>query len=134
MSTDEQAIHDLIVAWLRAAEAGDAEALQDLMTEDVVFLQSGQVPMRGRHDFTESFKASTKSMHLEATSKIEELVVVGDWAWCSTYLVVGMSKRASDEPPNRRVGYTLTIVRKQGGRWRIARDANMLAAEPSGPD
>jgi uncharacterized protein (TIGR02246 family) len=134
MTNDEQAIRDLIVTWLERCSAGDVEGLLELMTDDVVFLQPGQVPMRGRHDFAEAFKASTKSMRLEATSKIEELVVLGDWAYCSTYLVVALSKAATDEPPNKRVGYTLTILRKDGGRWRIARDANMLVAEPSGPD
>jgi hypothetical protein len=31
----------------------------------------------------------------------------------------------SDEPMRDR--HTLTILRKVGGRWKIARDANMLA-------
>jgi len=32
--------------------------------------------------------------------------------------------------PVRRSGYTLTILRKErDGRWRLARDANLLAAE-----
>ena len=134
MGSDEQAIRDLIMSWLAHSAAGDTNALLDLMTEDVVFLQPGQAPMRGRHDFAAAFEASTKSMRIEATSHIEELVVLGDWAYCSTYLVVGMSKKSTDEPPNRRVGYTLTILRRDGGKWRIARDANMLAAEPGGPD
>jgi ketosteroid isomerase-like protein len=29
--------------------------------------------------------------------------------------------------PARRSGHTLTILRKDGGRWKIARDANMLS-------
>ena len=37
-------------------------------------------------------------------------------------------------PPNgapsvRRAGHTLSILRKQNGRWVIARDANLLAPE-----
>jgi ketosteroid isomerase-like protein len=32
--------------------------------------------------------------------------------------------------PVRRSGYTLTILRKErDGRWRLARDANLLTAE-----
>jgi hypothetical protein len=30
--------------------------------------------------------------------------------------------------PMRRAGYTLTILRKEQGKWRLARDANLLAA------
>jgi ketosteroid isomerase-like protein len=33
-------------------------------------------------------------------------------------------------PPNgktmRRAGYTLSILRKEGGTWRLARDANLM--------
>jgi ketosteroid isomerase-like protein len=29
--------------------------------------------------------------------------------------------------PIEREGFTLTVLRKEAGRWRIARDANMLA-------
>jgi ketosteroid isomerase-like protein len=29
--------------------------------------------------------------------------------------------------PLERAGHTLTVLRKQGGRWRLARDANLLA-------
>jgi hypothetical protein len=27
----------------------------------------------------------------------------------------------------KRAGFTLSILRKEGGRWRLTRDANMLA-------
>jgi len=31
------------------------------------------------------------------------------------------------QAPRKRSGYTLTIVRKENGRWRLARDANLMA-------
>jgi ketosteroid isomerase-like protein len=41
-----------------------------------------------------------------------------------------MSTR-SNGVPVRRSGYTLSIFRKErDGRWRLARDANMLAVAP----
>lgn len=33
----------------------------------------------------------------------------------------------SEEQPIVRAGYTLTILRKDSGKWKIARDANLLA-------
>jgi ketosteroid isomerase-like protein len=34
------------------------------------------------------------------------------------------------DAPVRRSGYTLTVLRKEAdGQWRLARDANLLAAE-----
>jgi ketosteroid isomerase-like protein len=33
----------------------------------------------------------------------------------------------NDSPPVTRAGHTLSILRKQDGKWLLARDANMLA-------
>ena len=44
-----------------------------------------------------------------------------------TYLEVSMT--APGGTAMRRTGYTLTILRKEQGRWRLARDANLLTAE-----
>jgi hypothetical protein len=38
-----------------------------------------------------------------------------------------MTITASGKAPRHRAGYTLTIVRKQGGRWLLARDANLVS-------
>ncbi len=32
--------------------------------------------------------------------------------------------------PTKRAGHTLSILEKQGGKWVLARDANMLAPVP----
>jgi hypothetical protein len=32
--------------------------------------------------------------------------------------------------PIKRSGHTLSVLRKENGTWRLARDANMLAVEP----
>jgi ketosteroid isomerase-like protein len=61
---------------------------------------------------------------LEGTSEIRELSVLGDWAYLRNYLMVTMMP--AEGPPVRRAGYTLTILRKQDGRWLLARDANLL--------
>jgi len=34
--------------------------------------------------------------------------------------------------PIRRAGHTLSILKKQGGKWLLARDANMLTVELEG--
>ncbi len=48
MTTDEQAIRDLISTWLAASAAGDTERVLSLMADDAVFLMPGQEPMRGK--------------------------------------------------------------------------------------
>jgi uncharacterized protein (TIGR02246 family) len=63
---------------------------------------------------------------LEGTSEIQEIQVLGDWAYLRNYIEIAMTTPDSTTPLHRS-GYTLTILRKESdGRWRIARDANML--------
>jgi len=78
-SKEEDAIRDLVAAWLRASKAGDRETVLSLMAEDVVFLQAGQPPMRGRTGFAAAQKA-LDDVDIDARSEIQEIRVLGDWA------------------------------------------------------
>jgi ketosteroid isomerase-like protein len=51
--------------------------------------------------------------------------VLGDWAWLRNYLTVTVTPPGGE--PMRRAGYALTILRKQNGKWLLARDANLPA-------
>jgi uncharacterized protein (TIGR02246 family) len=69
-----------------------------------------------------------KNVQIDGTSEIQELQVLGGWAYLRNYIEVTATPDGG--PPVRRSGYTLTILRKgDDGRWRLARDANLLAAE-----
>ena len=125
VSADETAIRDLIATWLRASEAGDKETVLGLMSEDVVFLQPGQPPMRGRSGFAAAQKAMG-DIDIDASSEIQEVRILGDWAWCWNRLTVVVTPR-NDGAPVKRVGDVLSVLQKQAGRWVIVRDANMLS-------
>ena len=127
---DEQVIRELIAEWHRATAVGDVSSLLNLMAEDVVFLTPGQPPMRGRDAFGVAFAAAVTSMRIESTGEIREVVVAGDCAYCWTQLSVVITPRTSGAAM-RRSGPALTILRKKAdGAWVVARDANMLTAEP----
>jgi len=95
------------------------------MADDVVFLVCGQPPMRGKEAFTAG-QAGLKDIEIDATSEIQEIKVPGDWAYVWTHLSVAFRPR-SGGAANKRAGNTLSILRKQEGKWRLVRDANMLA-------
>jgi uncharacterized protein (TIGR02246 family) len=61
------------------------------------------------------------------SSDIQEIKVLGDWAFVWQKLSVTMTP-AGDSETMTREGYTLTILRKEDGRWKLARDANMPAS------
>jgi uncharacterized protein (TIGR02246 family) len=124
MPDDERAIRELIQSWLTASQKGDLQTVLSLVMDDVIFMVPGLEPF-GKEAFVASFKGLT-NIHLETSSDVKEIKLLGEWAYLRTYLEVTMT------PPGgasaRRSGYTLSILRKDSdGRWRVARDANLLA-------
>ncbi len=122
MSEDERAIRDLVAAWMAASRAGDTDAVLGLMVDDVVFMVPGREPF-GK----EAFAAASRGMagvRMEGTADIREIRVAGDWAYIRNYIDVTMTPPGG--APVRHAGWTLTILRKEGGRWLLARDANLV--------
>jgi uncharacterized protein (TIGR02246 family) len=128
MANDEQQIRGLVEKWLAATRAGDTATVLKLMSDDVVFLVPGVEPF-GKDVFAAN-SANMKGFRIEGISEIQELKILGDWAWMRTRLRVAVT------PPNGkemvRSGYTLTILRKEpDGRWVLVRDANLLTETKS---
>ena len=123
MTTDEQAIRTLIEAWLKASEDGDTAKVLELMSSDVVFLQPGQKPMRGRKEF-EAAQGGIRDVEIDGRADIQEIHVNGEWAYCWNYLTVTFTPK--NGAAGRRAGNVLTVLRKESGRWVIFRDANLL--------
>ena len=126
MHEDEKAIRELVATWMAATRAGDSATVLDLMTDDAVFLVPGQPPF-GKSAFAEAAKAqAAASVEFDGESEIQEIRILGDWAFMISRLRVTSTQPGNDQPVVR-AGYTLTILRKEAGKWRLARDANLLA-------
>jgi len=127
MSPDEAEIRKLVATWMDATKRGDVEGVLALMTDDAVFLVPGRPPM-GKTEFAAGARAqaSGQAPKFDGTSEIQEVQVVGDWAFMWTRLRV-VATPPDGSPPVERAGHTLTVLRKEGGRWKLARDANLLA-------
>ena len=124
--TDEQEIRDLVDAWLDASKSGDTATIFRLMADDVIFMVPGQEPF-GKEVF-KAISDKPKSTLVEATSDIQEIRVLGDWAWMRNHLKVTIAPPSGGSTTLS--GYVLTILRKNSdGRWVIARDANLLTPE-----
>ena len=127
MNHDEQAIRELIETWLRASKEGDHETVLSLMADDAVFLIAGHPPMRGKAEFAAAQRAMAE-FAIDGRSKIQEIKVLGEYAYCWTELDVTVTPRAGGTAM-KRSGNTLSIFHKRNGRWLLFRDANMLAVE-----
>jgi uncharacterized protein (TIGR02246 family) len=133
MSSDEQEIRQLVDRWFEATKAGDVDTVLSLMSDDVVFLVPGRAPM-DKAAFAEGMKAQSAdgAPQFDGTSEIREVKVLGDWAYMWTHLTVVFTPAGGE--PARRSGHTLSVLKKVGGRWVLARDANMLAPEQPGAE
>jgi len=129
MSTnDEQQIRDLVATWMSATKAGDIATVSGLMTNDVVFLVTGQPPF-GKEKFAAAMKPAITGApmpKIDGHSEIQEIKVSGDWAFMWSRLTVEVT------PPDggttmKRAGHTLSVLRKTNGKWQLARDANLLS-------
>lgn len=123
IANDEKAIRQLVDTFLTASKNDDLDTVLSLLADDVVFMVPGREPF-GKQEFAaqnEQNKATLK----EATSAIQEIKVLGDWAWMRNHLDITVTTPNGNEM--RRSGYVLTILKKTSdGRWVISRDANLL--------
>ena len=131
MQSDEQEIRQLVSTWMDATKAGDVETVLSLMADDVVFLVPGQPVMR-KADFAVAARAQSGQVvpQFDGTSEIQEIKILGDWAFMWTQLTVVVTPPGGAQSMTR-AGYTLSILKKQNGKWVITRDANMLAPVPN---
>lgn len=127
MSSDEAQVRQLVDRWMAASRAGEVDTVLGLMADDAVFLVPGKPPMR-KGDFAAAAKAQAagKAPQFDGASEIQEIQVMGDWAFMWARLTV-TAKPPDGSAPTVRVGHTLTVFRKEQGRWLLARDANLLA-------
>ena len=92
-----------------------SETVLSLMADDVVFLVAGQPPMR-KADFAAAAttQAGTDGPTFEGSNEIQEIQILGDWAfmWQKLKVVVTPPQGAR---PITRTGHTLSIFKKQDG-------------------
>lgn len=126
---DERAIREVVETWMDATRAGDTRTVLDLMTDDVLFLVPDREPF-GKEAF-ETTSAETEDVEIDGTSEVLEVEIFGDHAYIRNHIETTMTPPDGD--PVGHSGHTLSILRKgSDGRWRLARDANLVTADGEG--
>ena len=130
MQSDEQEIRQLVSTWMTASKAGDVDTILSLMADDVVFLVPGQ-PVMCKADFAVAARAQSGqgAPQFDGRSEIQEIRILGDWAFMWTKLTVVVTPPGGAQSMTR-AGHALSILKKQNGKWVLARDANMLVPVP----
>jgi uncharacterized protein (TIGR02246 family) len=123
---DERQIRQLVDSWIAASKAHDLPALMDMMTDDVVFMTPGRAPF-GKAEFAADSERM-KSVAIEARAEVQEMEVFGARAYIRNHVRVELT--SPGQAPKRVSGYAISVLRKEAdGRWRIARDANLVMPE-----
>ena len=123
MTDDERAIRGLVETWMAASKAGDTAKVLSLMADDAVFMTPGREPF-GKEAFAAAAEGQ-RQFTMDGTSDIRELKVLGDWAYLRNFIDLVITPKNGGRPI-KRSGYTLTMLRKENGRWLLARDANLM--------
>jgi uncharacterized protein (TIGR02246 family) len=125
MSSDEEQIKSLVARWAEATAAGDAETVLSLIADDALFLTVGGGVVT-KADFAAAAESSPgeDAPRISGTSDVQEVTVIGDWAFVWTKLSVSMTPPGGE--PVTRNGHALSILKKTNGQWQWVRDANML--------
>jgi uncharacterized protein (TIGR02246 family) len=123
---DERQIRELIEAWIAASNARNLPALMDMMTDDVVFMTPGRAPF-GKAEFAADV-GRMKSVAIDARVEVQEIEVFSPRAYIRNHIRVELT--SPGQAPKRMSGYAMSVLRKEAdGRWRIARDANLVVPE-----
>ena len=123
---DKCQIRKLTDAWIAASNARNLPALMDMMTDDVVFMTPGRAPF-GKAEFAADVER-TKGVAIDARAEVQEIEVSGALAYIRNHIRVELT--SSGQAPKRMSGYAMSVLRKgDDGRWRIARDANLVRPE-----
>ena len=123
---DERQIRQLVDSWIAASKAHDLPALMDMMTDDVVFMTPGRAPF-GKTEFAADSER-VKGVAIDARAEVQEIEVFGPRAYVRNHVRVELT--SPGQAPKRVSGFAMSVLRKEAdGRWRIARDANLVMPE-----
>jgi uncharacterized protein (TIGR02246 family) len=124
--SEERQIRRLIDSWIAASNARDVPALMDMLTDDVIFMTPGRAPF-GKAEFAADVERM-KGVAIDARAEVNEIEVFGARAYIRNHIQVELT--SPGQTPKRMSGYAMSVLRKDpDGRWRIARDANLVMPE-----
>ena len=129
MDRDEQNVMTVYESWFRAMEAGDVQTALELVTDDVVFKGPGGPAVLGKEALRTTLEAFHASVNEKVSFEVQEVVVVGDWAYARVAEQATLQPKAGGDPV-KASGLHLSILRHDDQHgWRIARELSSLDGE-----
>jgi uncharacterized protein (TIGR02246 family) len=121
MEADRDAILSGFQAWLKAAEAGDADAYASFMTEDAVILSPGLPEVVGRPSILAATKAFVARNSLAFADWMPQQVLVsGDVAVHRYTIATTRHPKGEGDPVRQEQRYIDVLRRDVDGRWLVS--------------
>lgn len=128
--SDIRAIKKIHEIAAQAVRDGDVATYIELFTEDGIYLWPGAPAIVGRDSLRAWFEKRFSEYSTELEKTIEEIEILGDWAFERGSEVSNIRNRSTDEVQVVR-GKFINIFRKQSdGSWKIARRIRNLDHPP----
>jgi ketosteroid isomerase-like protein len=115
-------------AWVGAFNARNADAMAEIVTEDIVMLAPNAPPVKGREAVRAVWRQAVSSSKVHATVTTDETVILGQFAW-------RMGAYTHTLPTGTVVsrGKCLEIWKRVDGQWKMYRymfSGNEVAPRP----
>jgi uncharacterized protein (TIGR02246 family) len=125
---DEREIRELFTTWFNFVDSGNTAKILDLMAEDAVFLNPGMGRMQNKSLYAEGLSAF-RGYNFKSICEIHEVSVFGDLAYCWNTISTVFTPPGAAAIEGK--GDTLSILKKQSGKWVVFRVANLMTgAQP----
>ena len=119
---DYAAIESIEARWQTAYGARDFEVLAELYTEDGWVMARRQPAVRGRTQIRDFFQSVAEGTKLAVSFDVEELEVIGDYAWNTARFALTYQSMSGAEPVHDFGRALILYKRGADGQWRIHRD------------
>ncbi len=118
---DEAGVRESVERAVAAFNTSDVDTLVDLHTDDAVVLKPGKPPEIGRQVMRTSLERVFSMFRVKESRTIEELEIVGDWAFTWGYYSVTLTPTDGSPPINEEGKYIDALRRQPDGSWLFAR-------------
>ncbi|MES2525204.1 MAG: DUF4440 domain-containing protein [Gemmatimonadota bacterium] len=119
----DSAAHQAHANYVRVINSNKADSFATMVTDDVVFLASGEKPLVGKAAVRAWVDGYYKAYRTSWDKPVEELVVAGDYAY-ERYRWTSTDTPIAGGAPIVDTGWGLLVYRREAdGVWRVARDA-----------
>ncbi len=118
--------------WRALYESGRYAEIPELYTEDCLVMPRGRAAIVGREQMRRAVGGLAAGRKVDISIELREIVVRGDLAWSVAEFEVRYTPRDAAAAPRVEHARSLVIYRRDAdGRWRIHRDIDAPAPEPT---